>query len=351
MKLRAIYFTLLISTLLSACSRPHYKPSFDCSVFNVGRPISYADSLKEDVSYRDYIRFFAKTLRLPEIIAGEEDTTLRIWFWQPRDTVFVLNIEKHGKTGFCHLLGFGKYRPLQRHQIVITQCSPIDAPIHGWERLFDTLRLYDIFSIPDGKPNDQLYFDLTGGGRIYVEYQQGLQYRFYSYLEPGYYQFVDSNAAKLHHILTYVQNEFSLKVYQDITFMAQTPIRSGKAISQAEYQNIRNNRFIDSGERIVQLYGDFTSYTAILTDKRIGDYFPRSINLGDSVYEFVSIPSVRRINLNFSSGGQDTVRVVALGGSSFDLRLGGDRQQLMNFFDSADLLLRRDRERRNRLKY
>lgn len=351
MKFRTIYFTLLISTILSACSRRQSRSSFDCSAFNVGRAIRYVDSFNEDVSYRDYIRFYAKTLHIPEFFSGEGDTTLRIWFWQHRDTVFVLNIEKHGKVGFGHLLGFGEYRPLQRHQIVITRCSAISAPIHGWERLFDSLRFYNIAVIPDDKRNEQLYFDLTGGGRIYVEYQQGRQYRFFSYLEPGYYQFVDSNAAKLHHLLTYVQNEFSLKVYEDITFMAQTPIRSGNEISQAEYQYIRNNRFIDSGERIIQLYGDFTSYTAILTDKRIGDYFPRSINLGDSLYEFVPIPSVRLVNLNFTSRGQDTVKVTGRDGSNFDLRLGGDRQQLMNFFDSADLLLRRDRERLNRLKH
>jgi hypothetical protein len=348
MKLWAYIYSVVISICLASCSQNRSKPSFDCSVFNVGKAINYVDSFNEDVSYRDYIRFYTKTLNIPGITFGEEDTTLRIWFCQPRDTIFVLNIEKQGKAGFGHLLGFGEYRPLQRHQIVITHCSPINAPIHGWEKLFDTLRFYNVASIPDGKPNDQLYFDLTGGGRIYVEYQQGLQYRFYSYLEPGYYQFVDSNAAKLHHFLTYLQHEFSLNVYQDITFMAQTQIRTRKTISQAEYQNIRDNRFIDSGERIIQLYGDFTSYTAILTDKRIGDYFPRSINLGDSLYEFVLIPSVRQVNLNFCSRGcDDTFRVTRRDGSTFDLRLGGDRQQMMDFFDSADLLLHRTRKLRH----
>jgi hypothetical protein len=156
----------------------------------------------------------------------------------------------------------------------------------------------------------------------------------------------------LHHFLTYLQNEFSLKVYQDLTSDAETPIRAGKTISQTEYQNLRNHRFIDSGERVVQLYGDFTSYTAILTDKRIGDYFPRSINLGDSVYEYVLIPSVRQVNLNFCSRGRDdTFRVTRRDGSGFDLRLGEDRQQLMNFFDSADLVLRRARELRRRLMH
>ena len=348
MKLRAISFTFLISIFMQSCSQRQSKPPFDCSRFQIGKAIHFVDSPREDASYHDYVHFFANQLNIPDLIPGENDSILRIWFWQPPgDTIFVLNIEKHGTAGFGHLLGFGKSAPRPKYAVAITLCSATNAPIHGWERLFDTLRFDNIGSIPDGKPNDQLYFDLTGGGRIYVEYQQGFQYRFYSYLEPGYYQFVDSNAAKLHHFLTYLQNEFSLKVYQDITFMAQTPIRTGKTISQAEYQNIRNNRFIDSGERIVQLYGDFTSYTAILTDKRIGDYFPRSINLGDSVYEYVLIPSVRQVNLNFCSRGRnDTFRVTRRDGSSFDLRLGGDRQQLMNFFDSADLVLRRARERR-----
>jgi len=125
----------------------------------------------------------------------------------------------------------------------------------------------------------------------------------YSYFEPGYYQFVDSNAGKLDHFLTYLQHEFSLNVYQDMTPDAETPIRAGKTISQTEYYNLRDHGFIDSGEKVVQLYGDFTSYTAILTDKRIGDYFPRSINLGDSLYEFVWVRSVRQVNLNFSSWG------------------------------------------------
>ncbi|HET6255367.1 MAG TPA: hypothetical protein VFE32_14900 [Puia sp.] len=347
MKLKAISFLFLISILLASCSQRQTKPSFDCSRFQIGKAIHFRDSLKEDASYHDYVQFFAKQLNIPDINSSEKDTTLRIWFWQPGDTGFVLDIEKNGVEGFGHLLGFGRSDRRPNYPIAITRCSSIRPPIHGWEKLLDTLRFYDIGSIPDGKPNDQLFFDLTGGGRIYIEYQQGFQFRFFSYLEPGYYQFVDSNAAKLHHFLVYLQNEFSLRVYQDITFMAQTPIRTEKAISQAEYQNIRNNRFIDSGERIVQLYGDFTSYTAILTNKRIGDYFPRSINLGDSLYEFVPIPFVRQVNLNLCSRGyDDTFRVTRRDGSSFDLRLGGDRQQLMNFFDSTDLVLRRARKPR-----
>jgi hypothetical protein len=345
MKLRAISFTFLISIFLQSCSQRQSKPSFDCSRFQIGKAIHFVDSPSEDASYHDYVHFFARQLSIPDIISGEKDTTLRIWFWQSGDTIFVLNIEKHGTAGFGHLLGFGKSVPRQKHAFAITRCSTTDAPLHGWERLFDTLRFDNIGSIPDGKPNDQLWFDLTGGGRIYVEYQQGQKYRFYSYLEPGYYQYVDSNAGKLHHFLSYLQHEFSLNVYEDLTGMAQTPIRSGNAISQAEYQSMLNNRFIDSGEKVVQLYGDFTSYTAILTDKRIGDYFPRSINLGDSLYEFVWFPSVK-LNLNFSTWGPDTVRVTRRDGSNFDLRLGEDRQQLMNFFDSADLVLRRARKQR-----
>ena len=195
----------------------------------------------------------------------------------------------------------------------------------------------------DGKPNYELDYDMTSGGRIYVEYQRGLRYRFYSYLEPGYFQYVDSNAAKLHHFLIYVQNELSLRVYQDLTRFAETPIRAGKTISREEYQYMRVNRFIDSGENVLQIYGDFTRYTAILTDKRIGDYFPRSINLGDSVYEYISLDNLRQVNLNFTSRSTDTFKVTSRDGSNFTLRLGGSRQQRMDFFDSADLYLRRAR--------
>ncbi|HVU54631.1 MAG TPA: hypothetical protein VHD83_06225 [Puia sp.] len=350
MRLKAIFFTFVIPILLTSCSQYQYKPSFDCSGLLVGKGIPIVDTLSGPASYHDYVCFFAKHLNIPNIVAGEKDSTLRIWFWQG-DTVFVLNIEKRGTAGFGHLLSFSKSSPPPKFAVTITRCSATGTPCHGWERLFDTLRFDNIALMPDGKPNDQLYFDLTGGGRIYIEYQQGRQYRFCSYLEPGYYQFVDSNAAKLHHFLTYLQNEFSLRVYQDLTRLAQVPIRTDRSISQAEYRYMLNNRFIDSGEKVVQLYGDFRSYTAILTDRRIGDYFPRSINLGDSVYEFALIPSVRQVNLNFSTRGPDTVRVTRLDGSNFDLRLGGDRQQLMNFFDSADLVLRRARQLRKHLMY
>ena len=325
MKFRAISFTFLISIFIQSCSQRQSKPPFDCSRFQIGKAIHFVDSPSEDASYHDYVHFFAQQLSIPDIISGEKDTTLRIWFWQPGDTIFVLNIEKHGTVGFGHLLGFGKSVPRQKHAFAITRCSTTDAPLHGWERLFDTLRFDNIASIPDGKPNDQLIrgYCCTSGGRIYLEYQQGSQYRFYSYFEPGYYQFVDSNAGKLHHFLTYLQHEFSLNVYQDMTPDAEIPIRAGKTISQTEYQNLRSHRFIDLGEKVVQLCGDFTSYTAILTDKRIGDYFPRSINLGDSLYEFVWFASVRQVNLNFSTRGPDTVRVTRWDGTNFDLRLGG----------------------------
>jgi hypothetical protein len=350
MKLTAKSFSFAISILLTSCSQRQFKPSFDCSGFLVGKEIPIVDTLSDPASYHDYIYFFAKHLHIPNIVSGENDSTLRIWFWQ-NDTIFVLNLEKHGPIGVGHLVSFTESGPPPKTAITISRCLTTDVPRHGWERLFDTMRFDDIALIPDGKPNYQLDYDMTSGGRIYIEYQQGVQYRFYSYLEPGYFQFVDSNAEKLHHFLIYLQNELSLSVYQDLTRFAETPIRSGKTISRKEYRYIRDNGFIDSGENILQIFGDFTGYTAILTDKRIGDYFPRSINLGDSVYEFVSIANLRQVDLNFTSRGNDTFKVTSRDGSNFDLRLGGSRQQRMNFFDSADLCLRRARSLRKRPTY
>lgn len=232
MKLWAIPFTFLISILLTSCSQRRYKPSFDCSRFEIGKEIPLVDSLGKDETYHDYISWYAKRLNIPDIVAGENDSTIRIWFWQPGDTVFLLNIEKHGSIGFGHLLGFGATPP--KFVLKITRCLTTNAPVHGWERLFDTLRTDNIGSIPDGKPNGQLLreYCCTGGGRIYVEYQQGSKYRFYSYFEPGYYQFVDSNAGKLNHFLTFLQDEFSLHVYEDMTSSAETPIRNAKSISE-----------------------------------------------------------------------------------------------------------------------
>jgi hypothetical protein len=346
MKLRAIFVWFVISILLPSCNQRQLKPAFDCSGFQVGKDILLVDSLaKGIISYRDYIYVFAKHLNIPDIVPGENDSTLRVWFWQG-DTVFVLNLEKHGTAGLGYLISFTESTPASKHALTITNCLVTPPPIHGRTKLFKTLVSDDVPLIPDGKPNDQLRYGMTSGGRIYIEFQQGKQYRFYSYLEPGYFQFVDSNAGKLHHFLVYLQNELPLKVYEDLTGFAETPIRTGKTISQAEYRFMRNNKFIDSGENVLQIYGDFSSYTAILTDKRIGDYFPRAINLGDSFYQFALIPTVRQVNLNFSSWSTDTFKVMRWDGSNFTLRLGGSRQQLMDFFDSADVLLRRTRKLR-----
>jgi hypothetical protein len=346
MKRWAIFVWFVISILLTSCSQRQSRPSFDCSRFQIGKDISIVDSLNGAISDHDYVYLFAKQLNIPNIVSGENDSTLRIWFWQG-DTISVLNLEKHGTEGLGHLVSFAASVPPPKFAVTVTSCLATRTPIHGWNELFNTLRSDNIALIPDGKPNYQLNYGMTGGGRIYIESQQGKQYRFYSYLEPGYFQFVDSNAAKLHHFLTYLQNELSLRVYSDLTRFAETPIRAGKTISQGEYRFMRNNKFIDSGENVLQVYGDFTSYTAILTDKRIGDYFPSSINLGDSFYQYTLIPAVRQVNLNFSSRGADTFSVMRWDGSDFNLRLGGSRQQLMDFFDSADLLLRRTRKLRD----
>ena len=347
MKLWTIFVWFVISILLTACDQRQSKPSFDCSRFQIGKDISIVGSSNVAISYQEYVDLFAKQLNIPNIATGENDSTLRIWFWQG-DTISVLNLEKHGDEGLGHLVSFAESVPPPKFALTVTRCLATRTPIYGWNGLFNTLRSDNIPLIPDGKPDYQLKYGMTGGGRIYIELQQGKQYRFYSYLEPGYFQFVDSNAGKLHHFLTYLQNELSLNVYQDLTRFAQTPIRTGKTISQGEYRFMRSNKFIDSGENVLQVYGDFKSYTAILTDKRIGDYFPREINLGDSVYEYALIPAVRQVNLNFSSRGADTFRVMRWDGSNFTLRLGGSREQLMDFFDSADLLLRRTRMLRRR---
>jgi len=350
MKFKVISFWFANAILLTSCSQRKYRSSFDCSGILVGKGIPFRDTLSYPTSYRDYTYLFAKQLNIPNINAGDNDSTLRIWLWQ-NDTVSILNIEKHGSTGTSHLVSFTRIGPPPKSELTITRCSTTNAPRHGWESFFDTLKCDDIPFIPDGKPNYQLDYDLTSGGRIYIEWQQGLHYRFYSYLEPGYFQYVDSNAAKLHRFLIYLQNEFSISVYEDLTRLAEIPIRPGKTISREEYRYMRDNKFIDSGENVLQIYGDFTRYTAILTNKRIGDYFPRAINLGDSVYEYVSIANLRQVNLNFSSRGNDTFRILSRDGSNFTLRLGGSRQQRMDFFDSADLYIRRARILRERITY
>lgn len=345
MKLRALFFLFSIPIFLTFCNQPQSKPSFDCSRFQIGKDITIVDSSNVATSYHDYIYLFAKQLNIPNIVVGENDSTLRIWFWQG-DTISVVNLEKHGTEGLGHVVSFAESVQPPKFALAVTRCLATRTPIHGWNGLFNMLRSDNISLLPDAKPNYQLNYGMTSGGRIYIELQQGKQYRFYSYLEPSYFQFVDSNAGKLHHFLTYLQTELSLRVYQDLTRFAQTPIRTGKTISQGEYLFMRNNKFIDSGENVLQVYGDFKSYTAILTDKRIGDYFPSAINLGDSVYEFALIPTVRQVNLSFSSRGVDTFKVMRWDGSSFTLRLGGSHQQLMDFFDSADLLLRRTQKLR-----
>src|SRR5215472_15777064 len=106
MKLKIFFLALLSSITLPFCTSRQPKSTFDCSRFQVGKLIRLVDSINKNASYPDYVHFFAKQLNIPEITAGENDSTLRIWIWQPGDTIFVLNIEKRGREGFAHLLGF-----------------------------------------------------------------------------------------------------------------------------------------------------------------------------------------------------------------------------------------------------
>jgi hypothetical protein len=86
-------------------------------------------------------------------------------------------------------------------------------PRSGWTAFFDSLKRYKIPSLNSGKPFKQQKEGLTG--MIYVEFEVASngKYRFYTYLEPGFYKDEDAGANDVYRFLRYFHKEMNLQVY------------------------------------------------------------------------------------------------------------------------------------------
>lgn len=204
-----------IPLLYAVISCKEYTSTLPAATYadTIPRTILYSeDSAAKESSQEPFVTNLAKLMRLPTITNGSKELYVRIWIWD--DSVkYVVNIQKDGSGGTCDIVEFNSKKIDATEFIVMHRVKQYLHPASGWDRFFKSLDQYQITTLKSGKPYKDQTDLLTHMSVVQFEIAQPGQYRYYEYLEPSYYRYVDSGSAKVDAFLEYFDKEMKTAAY------------------------------------------------------------------------------------------------------------------------------------------
>jgi hypothetical protein len=170
------------------------------------------DSIVKNDRQQLYLKNVGETIGLPLISNGKDGLYIRIWIWGFRQN-YVVNISKGQKGSECLIVQFSGKKIDSNEYLVIHKQWDNLIPKSGWKIFFDTLEMYQIPVMKSGKRYEDQTDFLTHMTYIQFEIAQLNHYRFYEYLEPSYYRYVDTGSRNVYEFLEYFNREMGVQVY------------------------------------------------------------------------------------------------------------------------------------------
>jgi hypothetical protein len=170
-----------------------------------------ADSEATKLNEKLFLENFAELLGL-EKIEGKKGPRLRIWIWED-DKKYVIDIENTDKSKTCSIVEFSSSREDSGKNIIIYNEWKNLRPKSGWQSFFEQTHRYQVFDLEGGKIQKKRIEHLTHMAYTQFEMVNSGKYRYYKYLEPSYYRYVDESSRKIYTFLEYINREFNVKVY------------------------------------------------------------------------------------------------------------------------------------------
>jgi hypothetical protein len=212
------FYTVLISAVLIlpqiCCGQQSARPKAGHNDTIPGkRLILYqADAVAAHDRQTLYLQNLSRLMKMPSLNNSKEQFYVRIWIWNFKEK-FVINIRKDKSGETCETTGFDQRHPDSNYYIAITHEWKNLTPGSGWNSFLDTLNRYEIPSLNSGKPGKDYKDRLTHAIYIQFEVVQAGKYRFYEYLEPAFYRYVEPGAMNVYRFLRYFEKEMNIRVY------------------------------------------------------------------------------------------------------------------------------------------
>ena len=154
---------------------------------------------------------FARLAGLPVILNGVEGIFARIWFWEG-ERRYIVSISKKGGSNTCQIVEWNSRKKDTTEFILIHRTWNVE-PGSGWDNLWATMNSHRVLDLPGGKPYEEQEHKLTHMYTVQFEIAGPGRYRYYKYLEPEFYRYVDDNSRTMHEFLKYLSRELNFKVY------------------------------------------------------------------------------------------------------------------------------------------
>jgi len=210
------YVFVIITVMGFACSSHNHAAlkTADSEAYQKKKKIPYyEDASVKKTRQQWFLKNLGKIMGLTFISDGKEGLYIRIWVWDS-DIKYVIDISNDQLVKKCSITEFYSEKTDSSEYIVIHKEWKDLKPKSGWEKLFANVEQYQITSMKSGKIfKEQTEYDLTGGAYVQVEIAQPNQYRFYEYLNPSYYRYVNVGSNNIHKFLKYFNEQMNVKVY------------------------------------------------------------------------------------------------------------------------------------------
>jgi hypothetical protein len=154
----------------------------------------------------------SKIMGLPSLHEKTDELFIRIWLWDFGEH-YVIDISKNGSQYTCSALSWNSKKIDSNDYVIIHKEWPILIPKSGWNLFFKTLNKYQILKLKSGLSFEQHTGHLTQSSYVQFELEERGSYRYYEYLEPSYYRFVEKGSNKVYSFLKYFDQQMNIDAY------------------------------------------------------------------------------------------------------------------------------------------
>ena len=169
-------------------------------------------SIKEERG-EPHLTNIARLLCLPPINKGTNDNCIRIWFWNTPGPNYVVDIRERGEEGELDVWEFGS--SVGGDSVVRYQGKSYLLTKAIWPPFADSLRTLGIRDLPGFDSSlEKLGSVACHGAYVNFEITSQGAYRYYEYLDPYYFRYVDESSSRIDRFLLYLNQEVEKRIYQ-----------------------------------------------------------------------------------------------------------------------------------------
>jgi hypothetical protein len=167
-----------------------------------------------------FLQYLAEDMRLPVIEEKKEGLFIRIWF-RCFDKSYVVNISKEGVTREVAVVEW-KSQVVDRISYIAIQNKWDNLkPRDGWDSFFSTLDKFKIRTLKSGRGLMEHSENLAHSSYVQFEVEENGKYRYYEYLEPAFYRYVENDSRNVFRLLEYINQQINIKIYNPDSLYAR----------------------------------------------------------------------------------------------------------------------------------